>query len=79
MKKIDIESEFGSAIKTARNLLGISQKLLAQRCHLSPAHLSGVERGARGLSLKNIIRLAEALDVSMPGQPRPAGTALDGM
>jgi ribosome-binding protein aMBF1 (putative translation factor) len=43
----ETEAGFGSAIKTARNLLGLSQRALAERAQLSPSQVSEVERGAR--------------------------------
>ena len=61
----ETEAGFGSAIKTARNLLGLSQRALAERAQLSPSEVSEVERGARDPSLKSIVQLARALDDSM--------------
>ena len=56
---------------------GVSQEKLAELAGLHRTYLSSVERGLRNISLINIGRLAQALNVSpadiMPG--RPAGGA----
>jgi CheY-like chemotaxis protein len=65
LDSIATEDGFGAAIKAARNLLGISQKVLAERSQLSPAQVSEVERGARNPSLKSIVKLARALEDSI--------------
>jgi len=42
---------------------GYSQEELAFRAHLDRTYVSGIERGIRNPALKNIARLARALDV----------------
>lgn len=65
MKVIDEQKIFGTSVKVLRNLLGISQEALAERSQLHRTYISDVERGARNPSLKTIIRLAHALEVSI--------------
>jgi len=65
MKIIDPKKAFGESVKVSRNLLGISQEALAERSELHRTYISDVERGSRNPSLKTIIRLAEALEVSV--------------
>ena len=82
MHKLDLKGQFGTAIKSWRGRLGISQEELAGRAGLHRTYVSDVERGARNLSLESIDKLAKALEVSVatlfssPGeQPRSAGGA----
>jgi transcriptional regulator with XRE-family HTH domain len=55
---------FGQAIRALRGRRGISQESLALSCGLDRTYISGIERGTRNPSLTNILKLAEALDVS---------------
>jgi CheY-like chemotaxis protein len=61
----DIKLNFGSAVKTKRTALGISQEELADRAGLHRTYISDVERGARNPSLGSIEKLAAALDLSV--------------
>ena len=65
MKKLDANKIFGSSVKFWRKLLGVSQETLAERSALHRTYISDVERGARNPSLKSILRLAEALEISV--------------
>jgi two-component system, response regulator len=56
---------FGASVRGLRNHLGISQEALAERANLHRTYVSDVERGSRNVSLENIERLAQALDVSV--------------
>jgi len=65
MQKIDLKSQLGSAIRSKRNDLGISQEELADRAGLHRTYISDIERGARNLSLESIDKLATALQISI--------------
>lgn len=65
MKPVNSEKVFGASVKLFRNLLGISQETLAERAQLHRTYISDLENGARNPSLKTIIRLAQALGVSI--------------
>ena len=65
MEKYDHQKVFGTSVKVSRKLLGISQETLAERSELHRTYISDVERGARNPSLKTILRLAHALEVSV--------------
>ena len=54
----------GSVVAERRKKLGISQEELAHRARLSRAYIGDIERGARNLALKNIFKLALALETS---------------
>jgi len=57
---------FGKAVRKQRFELGISQEELADRAALHRTYISDVELGLRNVSLKNIAKLARALDLSVP-------------
>lgn len=52
---------FGTAVRHARESLGMSQEELAERCGLHRTYVGGVERGERNIGLRNVVRLAGAL------------------
>lgn len=54
---------FGQRIRARRLELGLSQEALAQRADLHWTMVGQTERGMRNISLHNILKLAEALDV----------------
>jgi transcriptional regulator with XRE-family HTH domain len=54
---------FGWAIRERRRLLGLSQERLADECGLDRTYVSGIERGERNLSLRNIVIIARGLQV----------------
>ena len=61
----DIAIKFGKRVKEIRLKKGFSQGSLAKILDVHPTDISGIERGKRNMSLKNIERLAKALGVSM--------------
>lgn len=63
----DLKRLFGTAIRSKRSELGISQEELADRAGLHRTYVSDVERGARNPSLESIEKLALALELSIAG------------
>jgi transcriptional regulator with XRE-family HTH domain len=55
--------EFGGRVRAIRERAGYSQEGFAERTGLHRTYVGSVERGERNVSLRNIIRLAEALGV----------------
>lgn len=55
---------FGARVKELRLSKELSQEKLAQICDLDRTYISGIERGIRNVSLLNIKKLADALEVS---------------
>jgi transcriptional regulator with XRE-family HTH domain len=55
---------FGSRMRAIREDRGYSQELLADLAHLHRTYISGVERGERNVSLVNIWRIADALEIT---------------
>lgn len=55
---------FGRAIREMREERAISQEDLAHRSGIDRSYMGAVERGERNPTLKNILRIADGLDVS---------------
>jgi transcriptional regulator with XRE-family HTH domain len=60
-----IEEKLGLKIKQLRNKMGISQEELAFRCDLHRTYISSVELGKRNVSIRNIEKIALALNVEI--------------
>ncbi len=56
-------SAFGSHLRSLRRKVGLSQEEIAGRAGIHVTYLSGVERGLRNPSIRNVRRLAQALGV----------------
>jgi len=54
---------FGERVRALREQTGLSQEALAAKAGIHRTYMGGVERGERNICLRNILRLAEALDV----------------
>ena len=63
--QIPIIAAFGMAVRETRSALGMSQDELAEACGLSRVYLSDVELGKRNVSLENIARIANSLDLDV--------------
>lgn len=61
----DISAKFGKKVKEIRLSKKMSQGDLAKILGVHPTYISGIERGVRNMALKNIERLARALDVAI--------------
>lgn len=55
--------EFGRRVRARRQELDWSQMKLADVAHMHFTYIGGIERGQRNVSLRNILRLADALEV----------------
>lgn len=60
---MDIIKIFGSNLKKYRTALGISQEVFAAKCGLHRTYISAIECYRRSISLENIQRIAEALEI----------------
>ncbi len=56
---------FGRAVRKRRLELDLSQEDLAERADLHRTYVADIERGVRNLSLRNIDKLAQALEISI--------------
>lgn len=64
MNDAQILKLFGRQLQAARNAKGWSQEKLAIEAELDRTYVSSVERGRRNISIINIYKLANALDVT---------------
>jgi len=62
---VDIQVKLGARIKKIRKEKGFSQEQLALKSKLHRTYISDIERGDRNVSIKNIEKIAEALDVTL--------------
>lgn len=60
---MDISVKFGKKVKELRLQKKMSQGDLAKVLGVHPTYISGIERGVRNMTLKNIEKLAKALGV----------------
>ncbi len=58
-----LQKRFGERVRKLRKEKGLSQEALALACDLDRTYIGGVERGERNISLLNIHRIADALEV----------------
>jgi len=66
-------SSLGRAIRSIRLKIGISQEYLAELAGIDRSYMGGVERGEHNLSLINIKRIADALEVPISFVMKRAG------
>lgn len=62
---MDIKMRVGLRVKQLRNKLGISQEELADRVGLDRTYITSVECGKRNISIINVEKLANCLNVSL--------------
>lgn len=58
------KKEIGSRIKLLRQEQGLTQVELADRLDMTQSNLSAIERGARGVTVHQVVRIAKALKAS---------------
>lgn len=60
---MDIVKIFGRNVKKYRTALGISQEDFAAKCGMHRTYISAIECYRRSISLENIQRIADALEI----------------
>ena len=60
-----IKKIFGKNVRLQREKLKISQEKLAELCDLHRTYIGAIERGERNVSLENIQKIAEGLQVKI--------------
>lgn len=60
---MDIIKVFGQNLRKYRNQLGLSQEKFAEVCGLHRTYISDIECFRRSISLENIQRIADALNI----------------
>lgn len=61
---VNIQKRFGDKLREFRKQKRISQEELAFKSGLHRTYISDIERGTRNVSLKNIEKIAKALNIS---------------
>lgn len=56
---------FGEAVRTARQVVGMSQEDLAFRCEIDRSYLGAIERGEQNPGLLHLCRIAAALGLTL--------------
>ena len=62
---MDIKQAVGKRVKELRNKIGISQEELADNAQLDRTYITSVECGKRNISIVNIEKLANAVNVTL--------------
>lgn len=65
MNTQEIYKKFGNNVRKFRLQRNLSQEKLAELSDLHRTYIGGIERGERNLSLKNIYKIAEALNIKV--------------
>lgn len=60
---MNILNVFGKNVRKYRSLLGLSQEKLAEKCGLHRTYISDIECFRRSISLENIQKIADALEI----------------
>lgn len=60
---MDIIKVFGVNVKYYRQRIGLSQEAFAEKCSMHRTYISAIECFRRSISLENIQRIADALDI----------------
>ena len=60
---MDIVKVFGTNLKKYRTSMGISQEAFADKCGMHRTYISAIECYRRSISLENIQRIADALEI----------------
>lgn len=60
---MDIVKVFGTNVKHYRQAIGLSQEAFAERCGMHRTYISAIECFRRSISLENIQRIADALNI----------------
>lgn len=60
---MDIVKVFGTNLRNYRLALGLSQEKFAEKCDLHRTYISDIERFQRSISLENIQKIADALEI----------------
>ena len=60
---MDIIKVFGSNVKAYRQRIGLSQEASAEKCGMHRTYISAIECFRRSISLENIQKIADALEI----------------
>jgi uncharacterized protein len=55
----------GEAVRDARRRAGLTQVELAERMHVNPSYVAGIETGRRNMTVAQLGNIAQALDARL--------------
>ena len=58
-----LQRNLGNVIRTERLKLGLNQEQLAERCQVHRTYIGIVERGESNISIQNVVRIANGLNM----------------
>jgi len=61
----DPASLFGKAVRQRREKLELSQEKLAEKADLHRTYVGDIERGVRNPTIRSIVKIVRALDISL--------------
>lgn len=64
-KESDILKKFGKRVREKRNQLNLSQEGLAEKAGLHRTYIGMIERGEKNITLININKIADSLDITI--------------
>lgn len=62
---MNIKETFGQRVRELRNQLGISQEKFALKIDMDRTYFASVESGKRNISIENIYKISNGLEVSL--------------
>ncbi len=65
MARTNVKQKLGKNLKHIRNEKGLTQEKLQELSGLDRGYISGVERGVRNPSIRNVEKLAKALKIAI--------------
>ena len=65
MAAVDIQKIFGERVRELRKRKGMSREELGHRANIHLTYIGSVERGEQNISLKNIHKIAQGLNISL--------------
>ena len=64
---------FGNAVRATRAARGVAQEALANRCGIDRSYLGAIERGDQNPGLLHVVKIAEALGLTVEALMKEAG------
>lgn len=60
-----VAEKFGKRVRELRNIMGVSQEKFALSIDMDRTYLASVESGKRNISINNIAKIADGLNISL--------------
>lgn len=60
---MEILKKFGKTVRSHRKAIKLSQEQLAEKCELSPRHITNIENGKANPKLDTVIHICDAFGI----------------